>query len=244
MYLSIPVAASPLESVLLESYGSSKSAVEGKFDDSARLKHSRSFVTIEVWLRPGTGFLLDLSPRAMRDGGATLATSGGDLALPEAAGAAQKALQEVATIWEPVRDIAAVAVRPGDSLLRIQAESGLHCDSWRRTAVGIAKNGRYLYTLVAEARIASRATGLTLSDVGAWRKRLGAYDGLHIDGGELATLVVCAPDSRAVRVDRTVENCTTRAERAFANHLGVRVEVPCVLHTFYAVELVSGGFQW
>lgn len=95
-----------------------------------------------------------------------------------------------------------------------------------RTAVGVTEDGRFLYILVAEGRMASRAIGLTLSEVGAWLKRLGASDGLNLDGGGSTTLVVRAPDGRAVRVNRTVDNPITGSERVVANHLGVRVEAP------------------
>jgi exopolysaccharide biosynthesis protein len=93
-----------------------------------------------------------------------------------------------------------------------------------RTAVGVDGPGETLLVLVAEGRMASRSIGLTLYEVGAWLRHLGAVDGLNLDGGGSSALVIRGSDGTPERVNRTVHNPIFGSERVVANHLGVRVE--------------------
>jgi exopolysaccharide biosynthesis protein len=65
---------------------------------------------------------------------------------------------------------------------------------------------------------------LTLYEVGAWLRHLGAVDGLNLDGGGSSALVIRGSDGTPERVNRTVHNPIFGSERVVANHLGVRVE--------------------
>jgi hypothetical protein len=93
-----------------------------------------------------------------------------------------------------------------------------------RTAVGLDGAGETLFVLVAEGRMASRSIGLTLYEVGAWLRHLGAVDGLNLDGGGSSALVIRDGDGTPKRVNRTVHNPIFGSERVVANHLGFRVE--------------------
>jgi exopolysaccharide biosynthesis protein len=72
--------------------------------------------------------------------------------------------------------------------------------------------------------MATRALGLTLEEVAAWLRYLGASEGLNLDGGGSTTLVMRDPGDRVVRVNRTVDSPITGSERVVANHLGIRVD--------------------
>ena len=95
-----------------------------------------------------------------------------------------------------------------------------------RTGVGLSRDGRTLYILVAEGRMSSRSIGLTLFEVGAWLRHLGAWSGLNLDGGGSTTLVVRDAQGRGEprRVNRSVHNPIWGSERVVANHLGFLLE--------------------
>lgn len=58
-----------------------------------------------------------------------------------------------------------------------------------RTALGISGDGRYLFLLVIDGRRAGHSEGATLSEVADWLLRLGASEGLNLDGGGSTALV-------------------------------------------------------
>ena len=100
-----------------------------------------------------------------------------------------------------------------------------------RTAVGVSRNGRYLIVVVIDGRQPGYSMGATMDEVAAWLRRLGAYDGLNLDGGGSTTLVR-AEDEKAVVLNRpsgaarpagdgSENQVTTRPLRSVGNSLGV-----------------------
>ncbi|MGW0820675.1 phosphodiester glycosidase family protein [Streptomyces sp. NPDC002845] len=86
-----------------------------------------------------------------------------------------------------------------------------------RTAAGIADGGRRLLLLALDGAPAFR-TGLTVAEVAATMRRLGATEALNLDGGGSTTLVTRAPGATAV----TVRNHPSAgAERPVPNGIGV-----------------------
>ncbi|MET8951071.1 phosphodiester glycosidase family protein [Streptomyces sp. NPDC004393] len=86
-----------------------------------------------------------------------------------------------------------------------------------RTAVGIEDGGRRLLLLALDGAAAYR-NGLTLAELAATLRRLGATDGFNLDGGGSTTLVTRLEGESAV----TVRNHPSGGvERAVANGIGV-----------------------
>lgn len=89
-----------------------------------------------------------------------------------------------------------------------------------RTAVGVSREGRYLYLLVADGRQPGYSEGLSTAETAAWLKRLGAHDGLNLDGGGSTTLVIAGAGQLPVIVNRP-SGPPPGSERRVANHLCV-----------------------
>jgi exopolysaccharide biosynthesis protein len=91
-----------------------------------------------------------------------------------------------------------------------------------RTAAGISADARYLYLLVIDGRQPGYSDGATTAEVGAWLKRLGASDGINLDGGGTTTLVFAAESGDPVVVNRPIHGGVPGWQRVSASHLGVR----------------------
>ncbi|MCX4740619.1 phosphodiester glycosidase family protein [Streptomyces antibioticus] len=86
-----------------------------------------------------------------------------------------------------------------------------------RTAVGIGAGGRRVFLFALDGAAAHR-TGLTVAEVAAALRALGATEGFSLDGGGSTTLVTRAPGAARV----TVRNRPSGgAERAVPNGIGV-----------------------
>ncbi|WP_432053794.1 phosphodiester glycosidase family protein [Streptomyces sp. bgisy022] len=86
-----------------------------------------------------------------------------------------------------------------------------------RTAVGTAGGGRRLLLLALDGAPEHRA-GLTVAELAAALRDLGAVDGFNLDGGGSSTLVARAPGASAVSV---LNRPTGGAERPVPNGIGV-----------------------
>ena len=69
------------------------------------------------------------------------------------------------------------------------ANTGFNNATHPRTALGISGDGRYLFLLVIDGRRSGHSEGATLSEVADWLLRLGASEGLNLDGGGSTALV-------------------------------------------------------
>ncbi|MGQ4333429.1 phosphodiester glycosidase family protein, partial [Streptomyces hayashii] len=86
-----------------------------------------------------------------------------------------------------------------------------------RTAVGIAADGRRVFLLALDGAAAYRR-GLTVAEVAAALRGLGASEGFSLDGGGSSTLVARRPGAARV----TVRNHPSDgAERPVPNGIGV-----------------------
>lgn len=86
-----------------------------------------------------------------------------------------------------------------------------------RTAAGIGDHGRTLYLLALDGAPAYR-TGLSIAEVAATMRALGADDAFSLDGGGSSTLVAREPGAASVTV---LNHPTDAPERAVANGIGV-----------------------
>ncbi|MHB0998091.1 MAG: phosphodiester glycosidase family protein [Armatimonadota bacterium] len=65
-----------------------------------------------------------------------------------------------------------------------------------RTAIGIDKDGRYVFFMTIDGR-QPRSSGATEQEVGTWLKYFGANNGINMDGGGSATMAWWNPKKRS-----------------------------------------------
>jgi hypothetical protein len=85
-----------------------------------------------------------------------------------------------------------------------------------RSALGFSANARYLYIMVIDGRQTGWSDGATLYETGQWLLRLGAWNGLNLDGGG-STALAKLESSAAVLLNRP----SGGVQRVNGNHLGL-----------------------
>jgi hypothetical protein len=94
-----------------------------------------------------------------------------------------------------------------------------------RSAAGTTRDGRYLILMTIDGRQPGYSEGTTLIETAEWLRRLGAWDGLNLDGGGSTNLVIEGEDGQPELVNRPKSTWL----RYCANHLGVyarRLDTP------------------
>jgi len=92
-----------------------------------------------------------------------------------------------------------------------------------RTAVGISKDGRYVYFVVIDGRQQGYSEGATPVETGKWLVKFGAWSGLALDGGGSTTMVVQSQKDPAKVVNTPVgQKNKPNTLRYNGNSLGVR----------------------
>ena len=89
-----------------------------------------------------------------------------------------------------------------------------------RSCVGVSRDKRYVYLLTVDGRQGGWSRGASKRDLGNWLKRLGAWDGLNLDGGGTAVMVV-EEHGRPRVITRPVHGGGVGNERVSGSHLGV-----------------------
>lgn len=105
-------------------------------------------------------------------------------------------------------------------LLRSGVRLGDDRDVQPRSAVGVSEDGRYLILMIIDGRQMGYSEGATTRETADWLVRLGAHDGLNLDGGGSSALVMEGPDGGPLVLNRP----SGMYERRVANHLGVMAE--------------------
>ncbi len=90
-----------------------------------------------------------------------------------------------------------------------------------RTAIGINRNGRYLYILVVDGRQPFYSEGATFQDLAELLQKQGAYFGMAMDGGGSSTLVIRDKNGSAEILNSPIDNYLPGRERPVGNHLGI-----------------------
>lgn len=90
-------------------------------------------------------------------------------------------------------------------------------DTAPRTAVGVSKDGRYLYLLTIDGRVREYSMGTTYRETADVMLVLGAYNALNLDGGGSTTLVEQDAKGKLNVVNRPSD----KHERLDANSLGI-----------------------
>ncbi|HQU35007.1 MAG TPA: phosphodiester glycosidase family protein [Anaerolineales bacterium] len=114
----------------------------------------------------------------------------------------------------------------GDRMIVLQGQpvSGLD-DSVLdpRTAIGLNKNGRYVYLIVVDGRQPFYSSGITFSDLAQLLIDQGVYTAMSLDGGGSSTLVMEGENGEPVILNSPIDNYIPGRERPVANHIGVYV---------------------
>jgi len=92
-----------------------------------------------------------------------------------------------------------------------------------RTAIGINRNGRYLYLVVVDGRQPYYSEGATYLELAELMFDQGAYYAMVMDGGGSSTMVIEGEDGKPVILNSPIDNYIPGRERPVANHFGVYI---------------------
>jgi hypothetical protein len=115
----------------------------------------------------------------------------------------------------------------GDRMIVLKGEAAGDLDDSEvepRTALGINRNGRYLYIVVVDGRQPFYSDGATFAELAELLRKQGAYMAMAMDGGGSSTLVVEGDDGLPRILNTPIDNYIPGRERPVGNHLGVYIE--------------------
>ncbi|HMB25593.1 MAG TPA: phosphodiester glycosidase family protein, partial [Anaerolineales bacterium] len=92
-----------------------------------------------------------------------------------------------------------------------------------RTAVGINRNGRYMYLVVVDGREGA-SEGISFSELADLLISHGVYTAMNLDGGGSSTMVIEGVNKQPRVLNTPVNENTVGKERAVANHLGISLK--------------------
>jgi len=93
-----------------------------------------------------------------------------------------------------------------------------------RTAIGINRNGRWLYLVVVDGRQPFYSTGATFQELAELLKDLGAHFAMALDGGGSSTMVIEGEDGKPVILNSPIDSYIPGRERPVANHFGIFID--------------------
>ncbi|QJE95354.1 phosphodiester glycosidase family protein [Luteolibacter luteus] len=86
-----------------------------------------------------------------------------------------------------------------------------------RTALGVSREGLYVYLLVVDGRQQGFSEGMTLVELAEWMKQLGCWDAMNLDGGGSSTMVIKGGDG----APKILNSPSGGSQRSVGNHLGI-----------------------
>jgi len=92
-----------------------------------------------------------------------------------------------------------------------------------RTAIGMNRNGRFLYIIVVDGRQPFYSNGATLSELAQIFIDEGAYIAMNLDGGGSSTMVIEGKNGQPVILNSPIDNYIPGRERPVGNHLGIYI---------------------
>lgn len=93
-----------------------------------------------------------------------------------------------------------------------------------RTAIGINKNGRWLYIIVIDGRQPFYSNGATFKELAEIIQDFGAFNAMALDGGGSSTMVMEDESGNLVILNSPIDNYIPGRERPVANHLGIYLD--------------------
>ena len=115
----------------------------------------------------------------------------------------------------------------GDRMLVVKGDLVADLDNTElepRTALGINRNGRYLYLVVVDGRQPFYSVGATFAELGELLRARGAFMAMALDGGGSSTLVIEGQDGLPQILNTPIDNYIPGRERPVGNHLGVYIK--------------------
>ena len=116
----------------------------------------------------------------------------------------------------------------GDLALLTNGVIAVPSADWQpRSALGLSQDHRYLYLMSIDGRQGGYSDGATDLETAAWLRFFGAWEGMNVDGGGGATLVMSdgSECSQAVQVNRPIEAGVPGRERVAGGQLGFRAKL-------------------
>ena len=92
-----------------------------------------------------------------------------------------------------------------------------------RTAIGINRNGRYLYLVIVDGRQPLYSDGATFQELAELLRDQGAFFAMSMDGGGSSTLVTEGDDGLPRIMNSPIDNYIPGRERPVGNHLGIHI---------------------
>jgi hypothetical protein len=93
-----------------------------------------------------------------------------------------------------------------------------------RTAVGINRNGRYLYLVVVDGRQPFYSEGATFTELAKLFIEQGAFMAMSLDGGGSSTMVIEGEDGTPEIMNSPIDHYIPGTERPVGTHLGIYVK--------------------
>jgi hypothetical protein len=115
----------------------------------------------------------------------------------------------------------------GDRMLVLKGERASDLDSEEldpRTAIGMNRNGRYLYLVVVDGRQPFYSDGATFTDLANLLIDQGAFMGMSLDGGGSSTMVREGDNGTPIILNSPIDNYIPGRERPVGTHLGIYVK--------------------
>ncbi len=115
-----------------------------------------------------------------------------------------------------------------------------------RTAYGLSQDKRFLFLLTIDGRQPGYSEGSLDFETAAWLTRIGAYDGVNMDGGGSTTLVMQTSTGSAVRLNRSSAVADSGNERTVGSHFGIFAKpVPAFINDVTVIpDDTSALVQW
>ena len=114
----------------------------------------------------------------------------------------------------------------GDRMIVIKGEVAPDLDDHEldpRTAVGMNRNGRYLYLVVVDGRQPVYSEGATFTELAELLMEQGAYAAMSLDGGGSSTMVM-EDDGRPKILNSPIDHYIPGTERPVGTHIGIYVK--------------------
>jgi hypothetical protein len=115
----------------------------------------------------------------------------------------------------------------GESMIVLKGEIAPDLDAGElepRTAIGINRNGRFLYLVVVDGRQPFYSAGATFVDLAELLINQGAYAAMSLDGGGSSTMVVEGENGQPKILNSPIDSYIPGRERPVGNHLGIYVK--------------------
>lgn len=93
-----------------------------------------------------------------------------------------------------------------------------------RTAIGINRNGRYVYLVVVDGRQPFYSEGATFTELAQLLIDQGAFMAMSLDGGGSSTMVVEGDDGKPVILNSPIDHYIPGTERPVGTHLGIYIK--------------------